>query len=257
MRYFLHLAYNGTAYRGWQRQSNGRGVQEVLETKLSRMFHQSVTLHACGRTDAGVHAQQFFAHTTLPAAWDFDAVFRINQMLPPDIRVFDFLPVADDANAQLDVVDRTYDYYFHTESNPFLSSFSSYYDVSASGVGEMQNAAQLLTTYQDFKSFCKQPDRYRHTRCEVREVQLKKHPTVRYYRFRIRANRFLKSMVRLLVADLIRVGQGELSLVAFEQKLQRPQAIHTARYAYPQGLFLSHVRYPYLDLPTAAVLGCP
>ena len=123
-KYFIHLAYKGTNYQGWQRQINGLGVQEIVEDKLSQLFKQRVLLHPCGRTDGGVHASQFFCHTIIKEAWDFDAVFRINKLLPNDISIFEFIPVAMTANAQLDVEARTYDYYFHRRADPFCAELS-------------------------------------------------------------------------------------------------------------------------------------
>ena len=85
MRYFLHIGYNGAAYRGWQRQINVKSVQEVLETELSKMLNQRIIIHGCGRTDAQVHASQYFLHFNYEKEIDFDFVFRINKMLPDDI----------------------------------------------------------------------------------------------------------------------------------------------------------------------------
>ncbi len=249
MKYFLHLAYKGTHYQGWQRQINALSIQAVLEDALGRMFKQKISLHACGRTDAGVHASQFFCHTKIEQAWDFDAVFRINKMLPDDIRVYEFIPVEATANAQLDVIARTYDYYIHTKDDPFLAELSTLYLMDNPALKEMQKAVELLTQYQDFRSFCKQPDLYPTTLCEVIFANLTVDATKNRLHFRITANRFLRAMIRMLVGHLIKIGQGEMSLTEFEALLKKPQLNTQPIFAYPQGLYLSKVTYPYLERP--------
>ncbi|MEM1120002.1 MAG: tRNA pseudouridine(38-40) synthase TruA [Bacteroidota bacterium] len=251
MKYFIHLAYKGTAYQGWQRQANGLGVQEVLEKQLAKMFKQKVGLHACGRTDAGVHASQFFCHTIIEKNWNFDAVFRINKMLPSDIKVLEFIPVVNQANAQLDVIARTYDYYIHLHESPFLSELSTYYLIEKSTLGEMQQAASLIKNYNDFRSFCKQPDLYPTTICQITKSELSINAAQTQLRFRITGNRFLKAMVRMLVGNLVKIGQGKLTLADFIEMLENPRLTTVPSFAYPQGLYLSKVVYPYLERANA------
>lgn len=247
MKYFLHLAYKGTHYRGWQRQISSLSVQAVLEDALSRMFKQEIKVHACGRTDAGVHASQFFCHTKIETAWDFDAVFRINKMLPNDIRVYEFIPVEATANAQLDVITRTYDYHIHTADNPFFTELSGLYLMINPALIDMQKAVQLLTQYRDFRSFCKHPDLYPTTLCEVSFAILTVDATQTRLHFRITANRFLRAMIRMIVGHLIKVGKREMTLTEFETLLKKPQLNNQPVFAYPQGLYLSKVVYPYLE----------
>ncbi|MEM6316397.1 MAG: tRNA pseudouridine(38-40) synthase TruA [Bacteroidota bacterium] len=252
MKYFLHLAYKGTAYQGWQRQANGLGVQAVIEDQLSRMFRQTITLHGCGRTDAGVHASQYFAHFVMNDRWDFDAVFRLNKMLPPDIRVFEIIPIAKDANAQLDVLHRTYDYFIHTQPNPFQHDLSTYYALDSSRINEMKRAAAMISAYTDFKSFCKRPNLYPHTNCQVFHSELSVNERDNSIRFRITANRFLQAMVRMLVGHLVWIGQGQLDLGEFKQLLERPRLNEQPTFTYPQGLYLAKVTYPYLERAVAS-----
>lgn len=246
-KYFLHLAYKGTHYQGWQRQINAIGIQAIIEDALSRMFKQKVLLHACGRTDAGVHASQFFCHTIIEKEWNFDAVFRINKMLPADIRVYEFIPLEAKANAQLDVIARTYDYHIHTAHNPFLAELSTLYLMDNPALEEMKAAANLLTEYRDFRSFCKQPDLYKTTLCDVSFAELIIDESRTRLHFRITANRFLRAMIRMLVGNLIKIGKREMTLLAFEAKLKNPQLCTQPVFAYPQGLYLSKVVYSYLE----------
>jgi len=254
MKYFLHLAYKGTHYNGWQRQINAIGIQAILEDKLSQMFKQKLTVHVCGRTDTGVHASQCFCHLVINKAWDFDAVFRLNKMLPPDIRVYEFIPVNAEANAQLDVISRTYDYYIHFKDDPFLAELSTLYLIDHPDLSAMQAATNLLTKYQDFRSFCKQPDLYPTTSCTISFVELTISPNRNRLRFRITANRFLRAMIRMIVGNLIKIGKGKMTVADFENLLKNPYLTTQPVFAYPQGLYLSKVVYPYLERATPPML---
>lgn len=255
MKYFLHLAYKGTHYQGWQRQINAIGIQAILEDKLSQMFKQKLTVHVCGRTDTGVHASQCFCHLVINEPWDFDAVFRLNKMLPSDIRVYEFISVDNAANAQLDVISRTYDYYIHLKDDPFLAELSTLYLIDNPALLEMQEAAKLLIQYQDFRSFCKQPDLYPHTLCDISNAELTISPDSNRLRFQITANRFLRAMIRMIVGNLIKVGERKISLVDFENQLKNPQLTTQPIFAYPQGLYLSKVVYPYLERTSPPLLS--
>ena len=255
MKYFLHLAYKGTNYHGWQRQTHVLSIQAILEDALSQLFKQKLTVHACGRTDTGVHASQSFCHLVINQTWDFDAVFRLNKMLPPDIRVYEFIPVAAKANAQLDVLSRTYDYYIHLKDDPFLADLSTLCLIDKPALSDMQAAAQLLTHYQDFRSFCKQPDLYPHTLCKVTEAKLLLNEDKTRIRFSITANRFLRAMIRMLVGNLIKVGKKKITLNDFEQQLKNPKLTTKPVFAHPQGLYLTKVVYPYLEKATSPIIS--
>ncbi|HRG11413.1 MAG TPA: tRNA pseudouridine(38-40) synthase TruA, partial [Cyclobacteriaceae bacterium] len=79
-RYFFHMAFLGTNYHGWQRQSNANNIQQVIETALSEILKEHVSIMGCGRTDTGVHASQFYFHADLDTRWDFDLLFRLNKV---------------------------------------------------------------------------------------------------------------------------------------------------------------------------------
>ncbi len=248
MRYFLHLAYKGTKYRGWQSQPKARSVQEVLEKHISALLHQKKTVHPCGRTDAGVHASQFFAHLEVEQKIDFDLVFRINKLLPNDIAVYDLIKVEDHANAQLDAIRRTYQYYFHLDKNPFLEETSSWYDIENLDVKNMKSAVDLIKKYEDFRAMCLQPDAHNSTLCSIFETKLKVEANNRQFCFEITANRFLRGMIRLLVARIIEIGKGQLSLKQFQHALQTGERVQYHKSAHPQGLHLTKVVYPYLEM---------
>jgi len=248
LRYFLHLSYKGKDYHGWQNQTDVKTVQEVLEMHLSKMLGTPTTCHGCGRTDAGVNASQYFCNINIAKELDYDFVFRINKMLPASIVIYDLIPVADNANTQYDAVKRTYNYYFHFQKNPFLDDISSFYEVKNLDIGKMQKAVSLLLGKKDFKAFCISPDVYHHTMCEVSNVNLTTNDSGSRMRFQITADRFLRGMVRILSANILKVGEGKISVDEFEYCLVHKEKPKFHNIAFPQGLYLSKIEYPYLDI---------
>lgn len=249
MRYFFHIGYLGAPYSGWQKHPDGPSVQQVLEDALSRIFKTPANIIGCGRTDAQVNAAQFFFHWDIANEWDFDLIFRLNNVLPDEIAVFNIIPVADNAHARFDAVERSYDYFIHTYKNPFLNLFSSMYEVTAWDLNAMQRAAGLLLKYDDYRAYCTVPNNSKHTLCAITEAELYINPTGERLRFHISANRFLGKMVRILTGKLIDIGTGKLSVDEFEYHLANPAEPNFIKPAYPRGLFLTKVKYPYLDLP--------
>lgn len=247
MRFFIHLAYRGTNYRGWQRQAGVHSIQETIEGALSKMFKTPCKIHGCGRTDAGVHASQYFAHFDLEGEFDFDMVERINRILPEDIAVFDFIPVSPGANTQRDAFSRTYDYFFHFDKHPFPGLLSTYYNGPELDISEMDKAAKVMLNHRDFRALCKAPDRVDHTRCLIMSAEVKELAGIRGIQFSITASRFLKGMVRLTVNRLLKVGQGRMSVEEFDAFIGKQENPHFKVFAPPQGLHLSKVVYPYLE----------
>ncbi len=248
MRYFIHIAYHGRAYGGWQKHPGVLNVQGVLEQALSQILKTPVTIVGCGRTDAQVHAAQFFFHMDVDKPWTFDLLFRLNKVLPDDIAVFDIIPMEGLPHARFDAVLRTYDYFIHTRKDPFLNSVSALYPVKNLDLQHMGAAASLLPKYSDYKAFCKSPDRNEHTICNIYSATLFTDEDADRVRFNISANRFLGKMVRTIVGRLLKVGTGALSVDEFEYYLMHPDEQQLIVPAHPQGLYLSKVTYPYLDI---------
>jgi tRNA pseudouridine38-40 synthase len=249
LRYFFHLGYLGTNYSGWQKHPDGLSVQQVLEGALSQILKVPIYITGCGRTDAQVHASQFFFHTDVDTPWDYDLLFRINKLLPGDIALFDIIPMDGQPHARFDAVERSYDYFIHTNKDPFLSGFSAMYAVKEWDVEQMQKAADLLLNYNDYHAFCKMPDRNIYTICNVKLARVTINNSGDRLRFSISANRFLGKMVRIIAGKLIAIGTGVLGIDEFEHYLINPKEIQLIKPAYPQGLYLSKIKYPYLDIP--------
>lgn len=253
--YFLHLAYNGTNYSGWQRQPNTPTVQQTIEEKLTSIFKKSMTVWGCGRTDAGVHASQYVLHFYTDETISFDLKFILNKQLPKDITVFDVLEMPEEAHAMYDAQLRTYDYYIHLEQDSFLHQFSAFYPLPHLDFEAMKQAVALLTSHTEYRSFCKQPDIYKHTRCQVSNAQLFINPNQNRLRLTITANRFIRGMIRFIVAFVLQVGKNELTLAQFEKLLTNELEFKVKHPALPNGLYLSKIEYPYVNFaPQSSII---
>ena len=248
MRYFLHIAYNGNNYRGWQKLPGIVSVQQVIETSLSHILKEDVSVVGCGRTDAQVHASQFFFHFDADRELNFDLLFRLNKCLPNDITGYDVIQMEGLPHARFDAIQRSYDYYIHTQKDPYLVGLSSFYPLSNPDLDKMKEAVGLLTNYNDYGCLCKSPLKYEHTICHVSEAQLFSDIDQKMLRFHISSNRFLAGMIRIIIGKLLEIGNCELTVDEFEQYLKLKLTPKTIVPVYAQGLYLSKVTYPYLDL---------
>lgn len=224
-------------------------MQQVIETNLSKLLKVPVHIFGCGRTDAKVHACQFFFHVDIEQSWDFDLFFRLNKILPDDIALFDIIPMEGLPHARFDAIERSYDYFIHTYKDPFLSGFSALYPEQTLYLEKMKDAVALLPKYCDYRAFCKMPNRIEHTICHVKTASLYIDKTGNRIRFNISANRFLGKMIRIIVGRLLEIGEGKMSVDEFEHYLAEKITPQIIIPAHPQGLYLSKVSYPYLDLP--------
>jgi tRNA pseudouridine38-40 synthase len=246
--YFLRIAYDGTDYRGWQRQpGNVVTIQQTIEELLSKVHHREVTVGGCGRTDAGVHASQYYLSLRVEQPLPEKYFFFINKQLPTGLSLLEIIPVADRAQTRFDATQRTYDYFLHTKPDAFLDRFSSRVDLTDFAPAAAANTLPLFLKYTDFRAFCKTPDRHNTTFVHFKEVTLYRNEAGDRFRIRFVANRFLRGMIRLLVNDLLLVGRGQLSAAAFEQMLVTKEREPHFRLAPPQGLFLTGVKYPDID----------
>ena len=249
MRVFIELAYDGTRYHGWQRQSQSITVQAVLEDTMARLFGAPCPVMGCGRTDAGVHASYFVAHAEMPdgalggraSDWE-EAAMKLNGMLPHDIGIFAIHDVGPKAHARFAATERGYCYLIHTQKDPFLEGRSTRVH-GILHVDAMQDAAAHLVQKGDFASFCKAgPDRGT-TLCDVREARWEVLGSDRLA-FYITADRFLRNMVRATVGTLIDVGKGKRRPGDVPAILAAKDRSAAGKSVLGCGLYLNHVTYP-------------
>ena len=247
MRYFIRFAYDGTAFHGSQRQPNGITVQETMEQALAMIFREEVPLTFAGRTDAGVHAREMFAHFDLPDNDNskfliLNSKFRLNGILPNSIAIFDIYPVKDDAHARFDAVRRTYEYHVVDHKDPFLCTQATRIRPGLD-FAAMNEAAQLLIGKQDFASFCRTNTDVKTTICDLTHAEWKELGNGHAV-FTIAADRFLRNMVRAVVGTLFEVGRGKMTKEQFAEVITQHNRCAAGDSAPAEGLFLTHVEYP-------------
>ncbi|MCD8208450.1 MAG: tRNA pseudouridine(38-40) synthase TruA, partial [Bacteroidales bacterium] len=237
MRYKITLSYNGLELNGWQRQDNAPSVQEELSRALSILAGCEVGVTGAGRTDARVNAVNYVAHfdATLPEAYaaqisaaspdgcasgsnaPFDSAkisCKLNAILPKNIVVHEITPVDESFHARFSALSREYKYFIHKVKDPFVADFS-YYRFEPLDVEKMNRACAALLGTHDFRCFEKTGSDNKTSVCTVYEavwetyrpahVSILGYPYREgdYLVFRIRADRFLRNMVRAIVGSLL------------------------------------------------------
>jgi len=246
-RYFIQLAYNGTAYHGWQVQPNALSVQELLDKALSIYFRQKIETTGCGRTDTGVHASQFFAHFDLAdqkiSTGSLKEVNSINSLLPFDIAIERFIEVHPEAHARFDATKRSYEYHIHRSKNPFKHNFSwlikDELDIQA-----MNSAAEVLLQYVDFSCFSKSNTQVFTNNCKITNANWEQ--TANGYIFHISADRFLRNMVRAIVGTLIDIGRHKQPVDSIHKVIQSKSRSNAGTSVPACGLYLTSIKYPYI-----------
>jgi tRNA pseudouridine38-40 synthase len=241
LRYFIELSYDGTPFVGWQRQAKGDSVQSCLEDALAILLQKPISVFGAGRTDAGVHARQLFAHVDLDMQIDQELKFRLNKLLPKQIAVRNIVAVGQDVHARFDAISRSYCYHITTQKNPFLHK-RSYQFTKPLDIELMNKAADILLHHEDFKCFSKSKTDVKTYTCDVKQAHWKQKGSELV--FFIQANRFLRNMVRAIVGTLIEVGLGKISISDFKAILDSRDRSQ-AGYSVPaHGLYLENVSYP-------------
>lgn len=254
MRYFLRLAYDGAPFHGWQRQPGDSSVQQRLEEALSVVMRRPVEIVGAGRTDAGVHAREMYAHFDA-GVFDADARRRIlrgvNSLCGGDVVVYDLLPVVDDAHARFSATARTYKYFITLQPDPFLRRLA-WHCPSTLDMEAMNEAAARLLEISDFTSFAKLHSDARTNICRVSRADWRPLSDSRELPaadvhgmvFTITADRFLRNMVRAVVGTLLDVGRGTLSQERFLDVIERRDRCAAGQSVPAHALYLWKVDYP-------------
>lgn len=237
----LLIEYDGTDFVGWQVQPNGRSVQGVLETTLQQILGEKVNVIGAGRTDSGVHARGQVANFHTSRSLDSDSLRgALNSLLPEDIVAYAIDDVGPDFHARYDAKERTYRYYISTIQTALERRFIWYLKYTLD-LQSMNDAARRIVGEREFETFCKADPERNHTRVTVRSARWLGSGT--RLTFEIRANRFLRGMVRALVGTMVDVGRGYLKLNDFVQSLEKKEQNAGGMSAPAKGLFLEEVKY--------------
>jgi tRNA pseudouridine38-40 synthase len=243
-RYFIFISYKGTSYHGWQLQPNSVTVQKILENALSVILGEEISTTGAGRTDSGVHALFFCAHfdSLSPDLSEKEKlVFRLNRFLPEDISVSAIRKVHPDANARYSAISRTYQYFISRTKDPFFNS-SSWFLHGDIDVKAMNQACGVLYRHSDFTSFSKLHSGSKTNICRIYDAQWEDKDNRLV--FTIRADRFLRNMVRAIVGTLVEIGFGKMNQDEFEEIIIARDRCRAGTSAPAKGLFLVDIDYP-------------
>jgi tRNA pseudouridine38-40 synthase len=242
-RYFIQLSYDGTAYHGWQIQPNGVSVQEVVEKALSVVARNTVSLTGAGRTDAGVHASFYIAHfDTDNLSLDNEKIIHnLNCLLPPDIAIQNIFKVPPDAHARFGAVSRTYKYYLNKTKDPFTRQYAAK-ESRIPDLKRMNEAANKLFDYEDYTSFSRLGTDVKTNNCAIYLAEWAEEGN--RYVFTIKADRFLRNMVRAIVGTLLDVGFGKIDIDDFCKIIEARDRCAAGASVPAKGLFLADIGYP-------------
>jgi tRNA pseudouridine38-40 synthase len=237
----LLLEFDGTSYAGWQRQSNAKSIQQVVENTLAQILGQSVSLHSSGRTDAGVHAKGLAAHfrsdTNLPLT-----AFRegLNSLLPGDIAVKGVLEMPPDFHARYSAKGKWYRYtIYQAKVRSPLAARTSWQVSEKLDIKSMKNAARNLIGKHDFSGFRTSGCAAQKTVREIFDIQIISDNSYLY--IDVKGSGFLKNMVRMIVGTLVEIGRCRRPVEDIQKILLGEEGIRSGPTAPAHGLCLEEV----------------
>lgn len=242
-RYFLEISYIGTAYHGWQVQTNAVSIQEVINNALSMKLRSDINCTGSGRTDAGVHALMQVAHFDVVNEIDdlIDFQYQLNSMLPRDISINSIFQVHESASARFDASSRSYIYRLHQKKDPFHDGRSYFFDHQLE-INKMNAACQVILNWTDFEAFSRVKTDVNTFNCTVSHAAWEQNNDK--LTFSVTANRFLRSMVRSMVGTMLDIGENKISLDDFQAILESKDRKKAGRSVPACGLYLSNIEFP-------------
>lgn len=243
-RYFLEVAYDGKRYAGFQKQANANTIQAEVEKVFTVYFKAEFNMTGSSRTDAGVHAlQNFFHFDTLIDLYDAEPLklmYHLNAMLPPDIVIKNINVRDAGAHCRFDALSRKYQYRIYQQKNPFINEHAYYYPYELN-LEKLNAASRMLFEFSDFEAFSKRSTQVRTFECTIEESYWQDDDEV--ITFYVRANRFLRGMVRGLVGTMVLVGRGKITPDEFVSIILSKDSSRV-NFAVPaHGLALIEVKY--------------
>lgn len=242
MRYFIDLSYKGAPFHGWQKQPNARTVQAVVENNMEKVFRREIGIVGAGRTDTGVHAEQFIGHFDTQVEFDTgQIIYKLNAMLPPEIAVNAVYRVRDKAHARFDALSREYKYVITTRKDPFLKDFS-YLIKRGIDIDSMNKGCEIIKKHRNFQCFSKVKTDVKTYNCIIEEAYWQEDNT--QIIFHIKADRFLRNMVRAIVGTLLEIGLHQRKLEDLEKLIASKNRNQAGKSMAAKALFLCKIDYP-------------
>lgn len=243
VRYFIELAYNGGSYHGWQIQPGAPTVQEALNQALTTLLREEINVIGAGRTDTGVHASFFIAHFDLEKELSDTAqtVYKLNRLTGKDIAIYKIYAVTPEMHARFSAISRTYKYFLDKQKDPFTNEFA-WKVFPLPDINLMNKACEILFEYTDFTSFSKLHTDVKTNNCTI----LKAHweDTGKQLVFTIKANRFLRNMVRAIVGTMLEIGQGKQTSEGLRHIIESKNRCNAGTSVPGHALFLWDIEYP-------------
>jgi len=241
-RYFIEVSYKGTSFRGFQVQENAVTVQGELNKALATLFKSEIETTTSSRTDSGVHALQNFLHLDSLVAITPKMRYNLNAIISSNIVIQNVYEVPETAHSRFDAISREYLYYIRYHKDPFLLDTSYFYPYPLD-IDLMNEAASLLLKTTDFSSFAKRHSDVSNHNCLLEEAIWTRDLHDQLV-FKVISNRFLRGMVRALVATQILVGRKKVTLSELEDIIHAKNCTRADFSAPAHGLFLKKVNYP-------------
>ncbi len=240
-RYFIEVAYKGKKYAGFQIQKNAVTIQHEVEQALYTFFRMRFLLTGSSRTDAGVHALQNFFHFDSIDIIDNSTLYNLNAILPGSVVIKSLKAVHNDAHCRFDALSREYKYFIYQQKDPFLEDTAYYYPYTLD-LEHLAKAANIIKRYSNFESFAKRRTQVKTYDCYIQKSEWIHEKNCLVYN--VTANRFLRGMVRGLVATMLQVGRGKITTFELEHLLTSKDSAKADFGAPAHGLFLIKVNYP-------------
>lgn len=237
----LLLEYDGTGFVGWQVQAQGRSVQGELEVTLKHLLQDNVNVIGSGRTDAGVHARGQVANFRTKSGWPVMEIHRaLSATLPEDIVVRTAEEVPLEFHSRYNAIERRYQYFISMAKRAVERQYC-WYIPYALDLAAMNRASELAHGRHDFEAFSKADSGVSSFVCTVNSAEWRNEDS--YFIFQIRADHYVRGMVRALVGTMVDVGRGSRTVDEFNAILLKRDRSKVGSAAPARGLFLEDVRY--------------
>ena len=242
--YKVKMAYDGSAYHGFQRQENALSVQEVVEEALEKLFLQDITIFGCSRTDTGVHANEYYFSFQCDEI-NIDnrgIIFGLNSKLPDDIAILSCEEVDESFHARYDCIGKEYKYLIHNSEikDPFLRTriYKYWYPIDEK---LLDKAAKHFVGKHDFRSFCSNADEKENTVRTIYRFDVERHGDKII--MTVSGDGFLYNMVRIMVGTLLFVNEGKIDESEIPEIIEKRDRRFAGRTASASGLYLNKVYY--------------
>ncbi|PKK97427.1 MAG: tRNA pseudouridine(38-40) synthase TruA [Tenericutes bacterium HGW-Tenericutes-3] len=239
MRYLAVVSYDGSAYQGFQKQTNGLGIQEVIEKAFRLMTRTNIFIVGAGRTDRGVHAIGQTFHFDSDLNLEISDWMRVNDRLPLDIRIKKIKKVKPDFHARHSAKSKIYKYVIAKNPSTVFKAHLEVY-IRNLDINKINEAIYDFEGVHDFKGFCKHVEG-KPTIKTIYQVNLKE--TKKHYVLYFHGNGFLRYMVRSMVGTLIEIGMGKSNPSIIKEILETQNRSLAGKTAEARGLFLVKIYY--------------